>query len=243
MAVSASGYSLQVGVRVDTNALRTQLDTFGTKYVLNIRANVTGIEQTSKLSTNIQNINNNVNAMSSSMSTATTATNRFTSQATSDYTKLGRTIQGAIESQKSLGKVLVDQARTRAVTLAINEVIQLTQQAVQTIKEFDDALTEMKKVSDLSGEALDNYTKKLGELGETVARTRSEMVSASTMFIKSGYAEEQAGQLAQISEMYRNIADAQLTSEESANFIISQMKAFGDESNEFAETVINAVYL
>ena len=28
------------------------------------------------------------------------------------------------------------------------------------------------KVSDLEGQALDDYTKKLGELGETVARTR-----------------------------------------------------------------------
>ena len=30
----------------------------------------------------------------------------------------------------------------------------------------------LRKVSDLEGQALDDYTKKLGELGETVARTR-----------------------------------------------------------------------
>lgn len=178
MAVATSGYSLQVGVRVDTNTLRNQLDTFGSKYVLNISANVTGLQQTSKLSTNIGNIATNADRMASSMRTAETASTRFASKATSDYNKLERTIQGAIESQKSWGKVLVDQARTRAVTLAINEVIQLTQEAVQTIKEFDDALTEMKKVTDLSGEALDNYTKKLGELGETVARTRKPLCAS-----------------------------------------------------------------
>lgn len=241
MAVSSSGYSLQVGVRVDTNSLKSQLDTFGGKYVLNIQANVTGIEQTSKLSTNIQNMTANVQQMSVSMGTATNATNKFTSQATTDYNKLGRTIQGAIESQKSLGKVLVDQARTRAVTLAINEVIQLTQQAVQTIKEFDDALTEMKKVSDLSGEALDDYTKKLGELGETVARTRTEMVESATQFIKSGYSEEDSAKLAQTAELFRNIADSEISSAESANFIISQMKAFGDETDEFATHAINSI--
>lgn len=201
MAVATSGYSLQVGVRVDTNTLRNQLDTFGSKYVLNINANVTGLQQTSKLSTNIGNIATNADRMASSMRTAETASNRFASKATNDYNKLEKTIQGAIESQKSWGKVLVDQARTRAVTLAINEVIQLTQEAVQTIKEFDDALTEMKKVTDLSGESLEKYTKQLGELGETVARSRAEMTESATSFLKSGYSEEDSAKLAQIAEL------------------------------------------
>ena len=39
-------------------------------------------------------------------------------------------------------------------------------------KDFDDALTEFKKVSDLSGDSLNEYTQQLGELGESVARTR-----------------------------------------------------------------------
>lgn len=241
MAVATSGYSLQVGVRVDTNTLRNQLDTFGSKYVLNISANVTGLQQTSKLSTNIGNIATNADRMASSMETARNASSKFASQATNDYNKLGRTIQGAIESQKSWGKVLVDQARTRAVTLAINEVIQLTQEAVQTIKEFDDALTEMKKVCDLSGESLEKYTKQLGELGQELGRTRTEMVESAQEFLKSGYSEEDSARLAKVSEMYRNVADAELTSAESAGFIISQMKAYGDETEAFAMHTIDAI--
>ena len=45
-------------------------------------------------------------------------------------------------------------------------------EAVSTLTEFDDAITDFKKVSDLSGDSLDAYTEKLGELGEEVARTR-----------------------------------------------------------------------
>ena len=172
MAVATSGYSLQVGVRVDTTGLKNQLDAFGRTYRLNIVGNISGLEQTGKLNTNIQNIVTNTQKVSKGMAEAKTATTDYTKSATTDYNTLQKTISGAIAEQKSLSKVIVDQVRTRAVTLAINEVIQLTQQAVQTIKEFDDALTEMKKVSDLSGDSLDNYTQKLGELGETVARTR-----------------------------------------------------------------------
>jgi uncharacterized coiled-coil protein SlyX len=136
---------------------------------------------------------------------------------------------------------MIDQARTRAVTLAINEIIQAFQEAINIVKEFDDAVTEFKKVSDLSGESLDNYTKKLGELGETVARTRAEMVASATEFTKSGYDEDMSANLAQTAELYRNIADAELSSAESANFIISQMKAFGNETEEFATHTVDAV--
>ena len=36
---------------------------------------------------------------------------------------------------------------------------------------FDDSLTEFKKVSDLSGQALDDYTSKLSDMSAEVART------------------------------------------------------------------------
>lgn len=116
-------------------------------------------------------------------------------------------------------------------------------QAVTTVKEFDSALTEFKKVSDLNGQALDNYTKKLGELGSAVARTRAEMVESATVFRRSGFSDEDAARLAQIAELYRNIADVEISSEDSAMFIISQLKAFDNltESAESAEHAISAL--
>lgn len=241
MAITSSGYSLQVGVKVDTSSLRSQLDNFGTKYVLNIKANVTGLDQTSKLSANIKDISNSTNSVTTSVGEATRATTTYTTRASSDYKKLQSTIEGAIQSQKSLGQVMIDQARTRAVTLAINEIIQAFQEAINIVKEFDDAVTEFKKVSDLSGESLDNYTKKLGELGETVARSRAEMTESATSFVKSGYDEQDSAELAKIAELYRNIADEELSSAESANFIVSQMKAFGNETEDFAMHSIDAI--
>ena len=115
--------------------------------------------------------------------------------------------------------------------------------AITTVKDFDEALTEFKKVSDLSGLALDNYTKKLGELGQQVARTREEMVRSATVFKRSGFDENDAAKLAQIAELYRNIADVEISSEDSAMFIISQLKAFDDLARgaEGAEHAISAL--
>ncbi len=73
------------------------------------------------------------------------------------------------------------------------------------------------------------------------------MVESATQFIKAGYDEEVSAQLAQVSALFQNIADSELTAGESATFIISQMKAFskeleklGDEGKQ-AEYVINSI--
>ena len=154
------------------------------------------------------------------------------------YTQTGKVV-------KSLGADFLDTAgkvaKFGAITAIIGAFTGAVAEAGKTLKEFDDVVTEFKKVSDLSGESLDDYTQKLGELGQTVARTRSEMVSSSTEFVKSGYSEEEAAQLAKISELFRNIADDEISTGDSAGFIISQLKAFGNETETFALHVTDAI--
>lgn len=66
------------------------------------------------------------------------------------------------------------------------------------------------------------------------------MVEAATSFKKSGYSEEDSAELARVATLYQNIADEQLTAGDSADFIISQMKAFNIEAAD-AESIINKV--
>ena len=158
---------------------------------------------------------------------------------------LNTTITKSAKNVKTWGQEFSDSfekvLRFGTITALIGAFTSAMADAVKVVKEFDDAVTEFKKVSDLSGESLDDYTQKLGELGQTVARTRSEMVASSTEFVKSGYSEEDAAQLARIAELYRNIADEAISSGDSANFIISQMKAFSNDTETFALHTINAI--
>ena len=66
------------------------------------------------------------------------------------------------------------------------------------------------------------------------------MVDAATSFKKSGFNEEDSAELARIASLYQNIADEQITAGDSADFIISQMKAFNIEAGD-AESIINKV--
>lgn len=93
-----------------------------------------------------------------------------------------------------LGKVVKFGAATAIIGLFTTGITQ----AVQSVKEFDDSLTQFKKVSNLSGSALDSYTKKLGKTGIEVGRTRAEMVDAATEFKKSGFNDEDSAKLAKV---------------------------------------------
>lgn len=110
---------------------------------------------------------------------------------------------------------------------------------VDQVKEMDSAVTEFRKVSDLSGAALDNYISKLTDMGGQVSRVGSEMVLAATQFRKSGFTDQEAAQLSLTAAMFQNVADTAVSSEEAAASIVSQIRAYG-ESAEFATHVIDA---
>lgn len=112
-----------------------------------------------------------------------------------------------------------------------NKIYQMSKEAIGAMVEevytVDKALTEFKKVSDLRGSGLDEYVKNLGESGQLVARTTSDMIDAATMFRKSGFSDAEAAELATIASMYQNIADTEVSASAAASSIVSQIQAWG----------------
>ena len=112
-----------------------------------------------------------------------------------------------------------------------NKIYQMSKEAIGAMVEevytVDKSLTEFKKVSDLRGSGLDEYVKSLGESGQLVARTTSDMIDAATMFRKSGFSDAEAADLATIASMYQNIADTEVSASAAASSIVSQIQAWG----------------
>ena len=84
-------------------------------------------------------------------------------------------------------KLKFDDSDLEDINLTFNVANQLFRDSIELINsltsevfKLDSALTEFKKVSDLSGESLDNYVSKLSLMGTEVARTGSEMIEAAT---------------------------------------------------------------
>ena len=112
---------------------------------------------------------------------------------------------------------------------------------VNNVVELDKSQVELAKVTDLSGKSMDEFTDKAFKAGEAVAKTGKEMVDATTEFAKSGYDPDTALGLAKVATLYQNISDEEISAGEAANFIISQMKAFGIEGEAGAMHIIDAV--
>ena len=132
-----------------------------------------------------------------------------------------------------------------AVTAIIRGVTSGVGDMVQKTFELDAALTEFRKVSDLSGKGLDQYTDKAFKMGRSVAKTGTEMIEAATEFRKSGFNDQDSLKLGQVAMMFSNIADSELSAGDAAGFITSQIKAnFSDVSNEAtkaSQQIIDAI--
>lgn len=127
-----------------------------------------------------------------------------------------------------------------AITAVIRGVTSGIGDMVKNVYDLDGALTEFKKVSDLSGKGLERYTDQAYKVGKTVARTGTEMIEAATEFKKSGFSEKDSLELGRVASMYQNVADVELSAGDAANFIVSQMKAFNMTAQD-SEHIVDAV--
>ena len=127
-----------------------------------------------------------------------------------------------------------------AITAIIRGVTSGMGDMVKNVYELDGALTEFRKVSDLSGKGLEQYTDQAYKVGKTVARTGTEMIQAATEFKKSGFSEKDSLELGRVASMYQNVADVELSAGDAANFIVSQMKAFNMTAQD-SEHIVDAV--
>lgn len=121
--------------------------------------------------------------------------------------------------------------------LLLQDTIKVVKSMANEVYSLDSALTDYRKVSDLSGKSLDEYVAKLTESGQAVARTTSEMVEAATSFKQAGYTDEDSAKLAEYSSLMQNVADDYISAGDAANILIAQMKAFNISADDSIQIV------
>lgn len=97
---------------------------------------------------------------------------------------------------------------------------------IQEVRDLDVELTEFSKVTDLTSQQTEKFIDDAYALGDTVARTGTEVVQATTLFKKMGYELDESMQFAKDALMWTNVADGIVGVESATNMLISTMKAF-----------------
>lgn len=156
--MSADNFNVQVKVTPKAQEFQQDLQKVADKIVVNVNVKMSGQQGVKDLNKDLKDLTDNA---------------KKASNAAKD---LGNSLDKVDEDSKSLGQSFGDIVTKVGKFYLATKPVQMMQQAfdeaLQSVKDFDDAMTDLRKVSDLDGQALTDYTIKLGELGEAVYRSR-----------------------------------------------------------------------
>lgn len=113
---------------------------------------------------------------------------------------------------------------------------------ITIIKEIDDSMTELKKVSDETASTYVRFQNEAAKAGRKVAQSTSDMIQASADWKKMGYNLQESLSLASASSLYVNVGD-NIDITEATSDLISTMKAFNISADDATSIVdrLNAV--
>lgn len=249
MANTSANYRIKLAAVLDTNTVNDQikrLNKNNTLKELKIKVTISDAslkkikelndllnktEALNKYTSGLKNIQETMKSYEKIASKVVTASKN----AVTATDNIGKAAKSAEPKVKSFGDKASDAFKKFSLWSAVSsifyQVINAVKGLVDTAIELDSAFTELQKVTDLTMDDFDKITEKAYNLGSEVAKTTTEAINAMTEFAKAGYSvEESTDILAKNALMWTNIADGTVSTAESANMIISVMKAFDIEA-------------
>lgn len=253
VGINSNGFKLNIGTTIDQGQLKkckTDLDNFKAKAEKDGKINITinydkakgtktQIEQITQATGEFAKVVTKLNSQGEPLEqtivrVGSKANNTAQSINTlnSSLNNLNSTGQKAKSIFADFTDTFMKMAKFNTINLIYDGLIESMTEAIEITNEFNKATTELRKVSDLEGDSLRQYSEDLAEYGSAVGRTMTDMVNSATIFKRTGSSDEEAKTLAQLSELYRNIADEEISSAEASSFMVSQMKAFNIEAED-----------
>lgn len=145
--------------------------------------------------------------------------------------------EGAIKSSGRAYKTFGDQLReagntiTRMFSLSsiVMRSIRYIRQMIKTVVELDDAMTQLKIVTDESAASYDSYAKNISEAAKRIGASTKDLIDATTTYARLGYSMSDSGKLAEYTAMLQNVGDIEADAAQDA--ITAIIKAYKNELN------------
>lgn len=106
------------------------------------------------------------------------------------------------------------------------------QRGIQYIREIDQAMTELRKVTNETEKTYDKFLDTAAKTGKRLGSTISQVTLATATFAKLGYNMEMATEMAEAALVYKNVGDGIESADDAADSIISTLKGFRMEASE-----------
>lgn len=221
---TSNGLNLQVGMTFDTDSARQRLNTSlnqlqklakptirtevyidNERFVKTVRTYQDALKNLVEETTLYNGAGKVMSQTITNLTSASDRVNKALAQQSNQLKSLS-VAQNSFNTNLKQGKSLMSDfattfakmAKFNTINIIYDKIVNSMSEAIQITNDFDNAMTEFKKVTDTTNLSLTDYTETLGELGEATARSATQMLEASTQFSKSGYTAEESAKLAQV---------------------------------------------
>lgn len=123
------------------------------------------------------------------------------------------------------------------ITRTLMAVYRIFTNMITAVKELDAAMTELKKVTDLTERSYREYLNTAKQLSQSIGATLADTVNATADFARLGYSISESTSLAEAALVYKNVGDGIEDISTASESLISTIKAF----EQFGESASNAM--
>lgn len=162
--------------------------------------------------------------MTASINDARTAIHATAGTIEKQTTVIGKCFNILWDKFKSIGTYFF-------ASMGWQSILQQVRKGIEHVRQIDLALTELKKVTNETGAAYDNFLQKASKSAGVIGSTVADFTNATADFARLGYNISEAAELAKVASVYKNVGDGIENVEQASESIISTMKAFGIEAN------------
>lgn len=127
-------------------------------------------------------------------------------------------------------------AAQMAGMVGVYDVINVVKEGINTIRELDTAMTEVKKVSNATEAQYASFRDTVSSTAKEIASTNKELLNSSADFLRLGYNLEQAEGLAKNATLFVNVGDG-VDITEATEDMITAMKAFDIQAEDSIKIV------
>lgn len=127
-------------------------------------------------------------------------------------------------------------AAQMAGMIGVYDVINVVKEGINTVRELDTAMTEVRKVSNATETQYASFRDTVSSTAKEIATTNKELLNSSADFLRLGYSLDQASDLAKNATLFVNVGDG-VDITEATEDMITAMKAFDIQAEDSIKIV------
>ena len=129
-------------------------------------------------------------------------------------------------SQK-LSRLFKEHFQTAVAMYGVAMVKQGLREVYNNVLELDTAVTELKKVSSMTGDEMNSYLERTATNARELGASISDLVTSTADWKRLGYSDEDSEELARVAALMANVGDGIDNATTASSYLISTMQGFG----------------